>query len=130
MLKLDPDTWEFRVDNEFAKEVFQGLGFAEEEQSSSVTTRLCEQCRDLHDQISSPSLDITYDVPELKNRAQQRACDLCVLLWRTCEQYEATSNKTVRFEREHSMLRINGSGTRVLSIFSSPGDTPIDPQAN
>ncbi|KAF3051863.1 hypothetical protein E8E11_010396 [Didymella keratinophila] len=123
---LNPDTWDLFVDNNFASLISQDLIDAKKEEKR-IAGRLCAQCRDLHAKIPRPSLDITYDISELRRRAQQRECDLCILLWLTCQRHDAARHKTVRFERDQSSLKLNGIGLRVLSIFT-PFGSPTKPK--
>lgn len=132
MLKLDPDTWEYRVDNDLASKIFNDLCQDRRSQSKAagIPANLCEKCLAIADQLSQPSLDVTYSVLELEHSAQQGFCDLCVLLWETCKRFNATTNRTVRFEREQSALKINGSGVRVLSLFTTPGKIQYPPASD
>lgn len=121
--KLDPDDWEFKIDNDFASSVFSAIknrdGCVVPE--ARISTKLCVDCKRFRDQLWNPGFNITYSVQELETRANRKECDLCWLLWRTCEPNWGTLFPTIQFERIDSSLRMNGGHLPVLSIFRSSG---------
>jgi hypothetical protein len=69
--------------------------------------------------------DKNYSSVALQARAKTRSCNLCVLLWNTCQSQQTSSSPTVFLERIGSSLRINGSNSMALSIFRDPGNDHI-----
>jgi len=58
---------------------------------------------------------------QLRQHAEAEACDLCRLIWITCQRSRSTGNDTVLLERTESYLKINGTASHKLSIFRSSG---------
>lgn len=87
----------------------------------SATTILCNQCLKLRDNLWTPGFDITYDTSTLRLRAASGECDLCDLLWKTCERYDVANEPEVQFSRVGPLFKINHYRSPVLSIFRSPG---------
>ncbi|KAB5582972.1 hypothetical protein GE09DRAFT_1167128 [Coniochaeta sp. 2T2.1] len=116
------EDWDVGVDNEFATKLFttiktsQNLG----DLSARPSGTLCQQCRDLQDRLWDTTFDKSYQMSDLKARAGAKTCDLCGLVWRTCERRSLTGFATALLERVGSSLRINGTSSINLSIFRSP----------
>jgi len=89
---------------------------------ANASSTLCGICRSFCDEIWSPGFSKTYLTSHLERHAKGKLCDLCGLLWKTCQQEELTGNATARFERIGSALKLNGMESPVLSIFRSPGE--------
>lgn len=117
--KLDPNNWGFETDNKFAAEVFPI--FKDIDQfpipKIRISSDLCDQCEKFRDGLWDTFFEISYDLHVLETRAKTNKCDLCGLLWRTCERNWGTMFDKVRFERFGSSLRMNGGRLPVLSIF-------------
>jgi len=94
--------WDIRIDNEFATRVFSAnktskalLAFPKTTPSSN----LCNKCENLRDRIWDSTFNDHRQTSKLKEVAQAGLCDLCGLLWRTCERYGATGYASALFER-------------------------------
>jgi hypothetical protein len=114
------DEWEIHVDNTFASAIISRI-----KNSASLTlpelsesASLCSLCQSL-DFFGSLGFSIEYSPNDLEERS--KTCDLCGLLWRTCQRNNGNNSSTVRFEKVQSSLRMNGSGPPVLSIYRSLG---------
>jgi hypothetical protein len=118
------DEWELHVDNEFASGLFSAFKASDSFHVSEAraSSHLCSQCQTIRDGLWLPGFNITYNTPTLAGRSASKECDLCSLLWRTCERYGGTVYRTVKFDRVGSLLKMNGSGVPVLSICRSPSE--------
>jgi hypothetical protein len=116
------DEWELQNDNEFASSLFSALKKSDSFHftEACATSHLCNQCQTIRDRLLLPGFSITYDTTVLAHRSAINECNLCSLLWKTCEQQGHFAYPTVTFERVGSSLRINGSGVPALSIYRSP----------
>lgn len=86
-----------------------------------MNSNLCEICSLLGMELRKPGFFRKYDVRELKVRASSSQCDLCRLLWRTCERNGAQDSRTVQFDRERAFLKMdNNNYNAVLSMVSIP----------
>jgi hypothetical protein len=119
---LDPNIWESEVDNEFASSLSPAFNDMNRSVSGTqVSLNLCHKCEGFRDRIWNPGFKIIYRVQDLIASVGKRECDLCCLLWRTCERNLGTSVPTAQFERNGSVLMMNGGSVPVLSLFRSPG---------
>lgn len=114
--------WEFRVDNEFPMQLFSahqspGASFNNDLPSS----KLCNECRSVREEIFRADFQFTYDTAELRFRVMEKRCDLCDLLWKTCNRYGGDGGQSVHFHRVGSMLQMNDGTFPILSICRSPG---------
>lgn len=125
---LDPNKWEFEVDNEFASSLSPVLSATKGPLSEiRISLNLCNKCELFRDRLWNPGFTTLYQVQDLKASAEEQKCDLCCLLWRTCERNGGTSNPTVQFQRNGSVLMMNGGHLPVLSVFRSPGKSTLEP---
>lgn len=120
--KFDLNDWSFGFDNKFASEVFPA--FKDTQRFSvpdiRISSNLCDKCKDFRDGLWSPIFDIEYEVNKLEAKAKAGECDLCGLLWRTCERKSSTMFTKFRLERTDSSLKMNRGRLPVLSICRSP----------
>ncbi|KAB5566321.1 hypothetical protein GE09DRAFT_1272843, partial [Coniochaeta sp. 2T2.1] len=116
------DDWDVGVDNEFAAKLFNTIKTSEnpDNLSPQQSSTLCYQCKDLRDHLWDTTFDKSYQMSDLRARAGAKTCDLCGLVWRTCERRGVTGFATALLERVGSSLRINGTSSINLSIFRSP----------
>ncbi|KAF2234694.1 hypothetical protein EV356DRAFT_514837 [Viridothelium virens] len=117
--KLDPHHWGFETDNKLATEVFSILKDNDHFPipRTCITSNLCGECTRLRDGLWDLFFEISYDLDSLETRGKAHKCDLCGLLWRTCERNWGTIFDKVRFERSGCSLTMNGGRLPVLSIF-------------
>ncbi|KAF2500445.1 hypothetical protein BU16DRAFT_247175 [Lophium mytilinum] len=122
--------WEFDVDNDFASSLFSSFrksGSFEVAQPLKLS-RLCRECLDMKERLWKPAFSVTYDLPGLRIRSVRKECDLCVLLWNTCERHGGTKYPTVQLEKNKFSkfsLTMNGGEHSVLSIFRALVDSKI-----
>ena len=105
------DIWNFPVDNKFAQ-----LVLSDQTDGSlfpSSPARLCGKCRCLV--LTEPRFRFSDTWQELeKSRAD---CDFCSMRWDICEDVDRTRMfDEFKFEREGSVLKLNGGHPPVLSI--------------
>ncbi|KAF2823605.1 HET-domain-containing protein [Ophiobolus disseminans] len=118
--KANLRAWKYEVDNAFAYELYSALKDTKKFPMPNIiiSVNLCETCTKLRDNIWGPGLpnfDLSYDVQGLRNRASERVCDLCVLLWRSCEKGD-TMTEYLQLERIGSFLSMNGYRVPALAI--------------
>ncbi|KAF2132922.1 HET-domain-containing protein [Dothidotthia symphoricarpi CBS 119687] len=118
---LDPNIWEFEVDNEFVSSLLPASnGLNRSSSETRISSNLCNKCEEFRDRVWNPGFNITYQVQDLLSSAIKQECDLCCLLWRTCKRNQGTSVSTAQFQRIGSVLMMNGGHIPVLSLFRSP----------
>jgi hypothetical protein len=88
--------------------------------NTTISSNVCWQCQDLCEGIWDTDFNTIYDVSALE--ANSSRCDLCSLLWRSCQRLNVTKLTNIMFERAGSSLQMNGLSGRGLSIFRSPGE--------
>lgn len=95
------------------------------------SSKLCHSCSTLRSELREAAFWRRYDVRELKISASSGLCDLCTLLWQTCEQNGVRNADTVQFDREGAFLKLDTASNAVLSLVcnSEPGlHSPSDCQ--
>ncbi|KAJ0373448.1 hypothetical protein COL26b_008306 [Colletotrichum chrysophilum] len=112
----------FLVDNDFANRIMSSI----RDKSLQLplvhpACILCTKCKRLSETIWDPAFSITYTVKHLNSNSVSKACNLCGLLWRVYEKHGMTKLSEVMFERNQSIIKMNGEGAPVLSIYRSPG---------
>lgn len=120
--KLDPTKWEFKVDNTFAAEVFSAYNGTTTFPlpNTKVSSNLCANCKSFRERVWNIIFSIKYDVQNLEAKAKAKECDLCELLWATCQRNWGVMFPEVSFERFGSFLTMNAGGPPVLSMSRSP----------
>jgi serine/threonine protein kinase len=117
---LDPEDWQFRLDNEFAVKIFEQLVASDVLPPASpahVTDHLCDKCRDFQGDVWSPFFSMTYETELLYQNTASRSCDLCALLSRVCQDNASATHSSVGFERRNSTIRMTNVRLPVLSLF-------------
>ncbi|CAN9210055.1 unnamed protein product [Alternaria alternata] len=119
---LDENDWKYQSGNEFASAMFESLHHSDTLESSdrTVSNRLCDQCLQFRDEVSSPGFAISYGTHSLRASASERKCDLCSLLWQVLIQNGRVDSQAVKFERTGPFLRLESTGPRILSIVRDP----------
>jgi hypothetical protein len=84
-------------------------------------SKLCTSCSTLRSELRDAAFWKTYDVRDLKSRANSGRCALCTLLWQTCKRNGGENARTVQFDREGAFLKLDTASNAVLSIVSNPG---------
>jgi len=114
--------WSFGLDNHFASEVFSAFINMHESgvPNPPISSNLCKACVFIRDTLWNPVFEIALEMDELERKAGNGECDLCGLLWRTCERTSSTMFKKLRLERSGSTLIITGGRLPVLAISRSP----------
>ena len=127
--KLDPTKWSFDFDNKFGLKVFSAFKDTSAFPMSvtRVSSDLCEKCKSFRDRFWNVIFSIKYEVRELETNAKAKKCDLCGLLWKTCDDNWGAMFSEVTFERSGSALTMNSRGLPVLSISRSPGKSNFRP---
>jgi serine/threonine protein kinase len=119
---IDTEQWKFKVDKEFAQQLFnrieQNVDFPKPRISTNMD--LCETCQKLRDGIWSFCSTTRYDVQTLEYRAQQESCDLCMLLWGSIGQSGAVF-PTIDVDRRDSTLTIDGNKVPRFSLCRGSG---------
>ncbi|KEY64228.1 hypothetical protein S7711_03513 [Stachybotrys chartarum IBT 7711] len=110
------DRWEFPIDNNFAAHVLEGRDAGQWFPSKS-RTRLCGTCKS-YDFTTFP-FTISDTKSELEEK--QATCDFCNMRWNLSKAVNQTSGSIIRFEREGSVLRLDGNQPPVLAICRGPG---------
>lgn len=119
----DPEDWKFSLDNEFAATLFEKLADNHlMPKPSTISASLCQKCNEsFGEDITSPFFSVTYSTPSLAMNASTSCCDLCVLLWQVCKDYNSTEHSTVQFQRQGSTIKISHRRLPVLSLFCDYG---------
>ncbi|KAJ4365826.1 hypothetical protein N0V83_008447 [Neocucurbitaria cava] len=116
--KLDPDDWNFILDNTFAANLLSNLlGSSIVPPHPSIPDSICSRCQEFHDKMWSPIVRVSYDTQQLMHSALGQTCNLCCLLWQTCKEYSRTTFSTVEFLRSDSTLTLRGVRQPVLTLF-------------
>jgi hypothetical protein len=96
---LDPDDWNFVLDNEFAFNFLSDVPASINVASySEIPANICTKCHEFRRNIWSPMFRISYDVDQLRQNAEAQTCPLCCLLWQTDQEHRCTISGTVQFE--------------------------------
>ncbi|KAI4613988.1 hypothetical protein J4E80_006677 [Alternaria sp. BMP 0032] len=124
---LDPEEWEFELDNEFATTLLSRLrsvtGISPHQTVPSA--RLCTICRDFQERLLDADFTISYATQRLRTNSNARSCDLCCLLWPTCRDKVKGGCKNVQFERAGSTVRMRGTKQPIVTVFRSDGKSPL-----
>jgi serine/threonine protein kinase len=120
-ISLDPEDWTFSLDNDFAARLLHGREDAKISSSrqNSAPTRLCTQCQNFSDLLRDEISQVSYDTQTLQRSAIAKRCELCCLLWQTCEENLDQMPTAVQFQRHKSMLRLKGTKRAVLTLSQS-----------
>ncbi|KAH8719330.1 hypothetical protein GQ44DRAFT_659386, partial [Phaeosphaeriaceae sp. PMI808] len=125
--KLDPENWDFILDNKFAANMLSSLATNSNLPSfaDSPAVILCRKCQEFHNKMWSPLVKVTYSTQRLMQNAAEKNCDLCCLLWQTCQEHchttSGTASATVQFQRWDSTLAVVGRKHPVLTLFRNNG---------
>ncbi|KAF2688472.1 HET-domain-containing protein [Lentithecium fluviatile CBS 122367] len=118
--RLD-EQWNFEVDNQFAASIISAYKASAGSRvpDACPTSQLCDRCRSMREELWRPGFNVIYDTAGLAARAEARVCHLCRLLWRTCQKFGVAAYPTAKFDRELSLLKLNGGSFPALSVFRS-----------
>ena len=128
--RLDPEDWEFLVDNDFAGNVMSRLELDKRltSLSSPPQARLCETCVSFRLELYRSSMRIRYSTTQLKQNSVLQSCDLCRLLWKAYSEAVSTRTEMVAFERRSTTVWIPGMKHPVLTLYQNKGQSR--PKAN
>ncbi|KAH7316936.1 hypothetical protein B0I35DRAFT_469369 [Stachybotrys elegans] len=105
------DRWEFVVDNKFPQSLLRHPEF-NELFPQQPTSRLCKSCIAMD--FTAPFFKISDTRTQLKE--SQKICDFCKLRWDISANLDPGVVSELVFEREGSVLKLNGSYPPVLSL--------------
>ena len=116
---LNPAVWTHGIDNEFAATLLSHLKGIDQFTtfSPSAESLLCERCAALRESLWQSKSPPTYSTSTLKASAITGQCDLCCLLWNTCEQESSLLPPEVHFRKSGSSLNRSDKKQPVLSIL-------------
>lgn len=121
-ISFDPNAWTFKIDNQFATDLFSELK-AENPVSlkqGRAPAKLCAKCEGFERWFSESSSSwISYETKLLREHATSRHCGLCGILWKKYQAEPGMKRDTVRFQRVSSTLNLDGK--KVLTICRSSG---------
>jgi hypothetical protein len=119
----DLEAWEFVLDNDFAKYIFDRSRDAKlsPPNTAPVSNTLCDKCAAVRKHIWSPFFKISYTTEELKHNSREPVCDLCFLLWHTYHKFSNVESYRVEFHREGSILKLDGLKSPVLTLCRNNG---------
>ncbi|KAI4710301.1 hypothetical protein J4E89_004754 [Alternaria sp. Ai002NY15] len=124
---LDPEEWEFELDNDFASTLLSRLrritGISPHQTAPSA--RLCTICRDFQGRLLDADFTISYATQRLRTNSNAKSCDLCCLLWSTCREKVKGGCKNVQFERVDSTVSMRGTKQPILTVLRSDGKSPL-----
>jgi len=124
---LDPEEWEFELDNDFAATLSSQLrsitGMSPHETPQSA--KLCTICRDFQGRLLDAEFAISYATQTLRIHSKAKSCDLCSLLWQNCRDKLNGGFESVHLQRAGSAVRIRGLKHPVLTVLRSDGKSPL-----
>ncbi|KAH8788006.1 hypothetical protein F5883DRAFT_531251 [Diaporthe sp. PMI_573] len=115
--------WDFPVDNDFAKKIVSETGMEGFPPKVASSTHLCANCLKL--QFWTPRFSIIDSWERLEK--SRHGCDFCKMRWEISSHLDHDIFPALRFDREKSMINLNGSYPPVLSIRRSL--EPLESQA-
>ena len=120
------NNWVRFVDNEFAPDISAARAAASPPRDTP-TSNLCTTCQALRDGLWRPAFSQAYKLSDLKTAFKAKSCDLCGLLWLTCERLHITKGPDVLVTREGSYLKMNSLPEPALAVLRNPHlKTPIN----
>lgn len=124
---LDPEEWEFVLDNAFVTRLWSQLWNTTTVPSHELplSARLCGVCEDFEARLPDADFAITYETQTLRRNAQDERCNLCHLLWQTCGDKIRGQCEKVQFQRAGSTLRMTGTKHPVFTVLRSAGKSPL-----
>jgi serine/threonine protein kinase len=120
-ISLDPEDWTYIPDNDFAAHLLSGLNDAKivRPHQRPEPARLCAQCQNFGELLQDETYRVSYDTQILQQSALAKRCELCCLLWQTCEHSLDHARTTVQFRRQNSMFMMSGAKRPVLTLTQS-----------
>ncbi|CAN9195202.1 unnamed protein product [Alternaria alternata] len=120
---LDPEDWQFELDNAFAAQLLSQLDTITSTSSpqSSPAPNLCRDCKEFGERLPETNSSMSYTIQVLKRNADAKLCDLCCLLWQIHRKCASTERKEVRFYRAGSTLCMSGVKNPVCTLLRSNG---------
>ena len=124
---LDPEEWEFVLDNKFVAELWSQLRNTTTvpPHQAASSARLCDVCRDFEARLPDAKFAITYETQTLRLNADDERCNLCPLLWRACGDKIQGQCERVQFQRVGSTVRMTGTKHPVLTVLRSDGKSQL-----
>jgi serine/threonine protein kinase len=116
---LDPEDWQFELDNMFAAKLDTITSTPSPQ--SSPAPNLCTECKDFGERLPETNFSISYTTQVLKHNAKARLCNLCCFLWQTHQRYASPECKEVRFHRVGSTMYMSGANSPVYTLLRSNG---------
>jgi len=120
---LDPEEWEFELDNDFAAILSSRMrtitGISPHQ--TPLLARLCTICKDFQWRLLDADFAITYATQTLRTNSKAKSCDLCYLLWRTCRDNLGEACESVHFQRAGSTVRMRDMKHPLLTVLRSNG---------
>lgn len=116
-LQLD-HIWEFPIDNGFATNIVNSFSTAVPAADGTSSNITCAKCRQL--QFWTPRFSIVDKWDKLE--ASRHTCDFCRMRWQIGSHLDPQDFSVLKFERDHSMLKLNGTYPPVLSIRRGHGE--------
>ncbi|KAI4671387.1 uncharacterized protein J4E88_009052 [Alternaria novae-zelandiae] len=124
---LDPEEWEFELDNDFAATESSRLKsitrMAPHETPPSA--KLCTICRDFQGRLLDAEFAISYATQTLRINSEAKSCDLCYILWQNCRDKLNGGCESVHLQRAGSAIRIRGLKHPILTVLRSDGKSPL-----
>ena len=124
---LDPEEWEFEIDNDFAATISSRLRSTtgNSPHQTPPSAKLCTICRGFQDRLLDAEFAISYATQTLQTHSKAKSCDLCCLLWQTCHDKVEGGCKSVHLQRAGSTVRLRGTKHPVLTVLRSDGKSPL-----
>lgn len=120
---LDPEDWEFLIDNDFAGNMMSRSELDRRLTSlrSPPRARLCKTCVSFRIDLYRSPMKIYYSSTELGQNSSLERCDLCKILWKAYSEAGPTRTQVVTFERRNTTVWIAGMKHPVLTLYQSKG---------
>lgn len=107
------------MDNNFAASIVNQVVTAVPAAQVTSSREYCTICQKL--EFWTPDFRIVDNWDTLESR--RHTCDFCRMRWEICNHLDREEFPILRFDRDQSMLKLNGRHPPVLSIRRGLGET-------
>ncbi|KAF2828834.1 HET-domain-containing protein [Ophiobolus disseminans] len=120
---LNPEDWNFELDNPFAARVLSRSAnlTGTPVHHSMSTSKLCANCEHFGERLRDSRFSISYATQTLRRNAAAGSCHLCSLLWQAYCENAPSESKEVQFYRANSTLHMSGTNRPVLTLLRNNG---------
>lgn len=113
------DIWEFPVDNSFAASIVNQIVTAVPAVKVTSSRDRCITCHQL--EFWTPHFNIVDGWDKLES--SRHSCDFCKMRWEICRDLNREESPILNFDRDQSMLKLDGRYPPVFSIRRGRGET-------